>query len=508
MTSGPKGLLMGKTSILVVEDESIVALDIKIRLQNMGYAVAALAATGEEAIRAAQIHRPDIVLMDIKLQGKMDGVAAAEQIRAQFDIPVVYLTAFADEVTLQRAKITESFGYLLKPFEERELAAVIETAVYKHRIERRLKENEQWLTTTLNSIGDAVIATGTVGDIKFLNPVAEELTGWTQAEALGRPSVEVFVILNEESLEPLANPVEQVLHCQQSLAINRHALLVARDNTQIPIEVSAAPIKNDKGATNGVVLVFKDITEQRAAEAKLRDYTAQLQAHIEELDAFAHTVAHDLQSPLGYMVSMADAVKTYHGSMSPEELAGYLDLIVLNGLKTSNIIDALLLLAGVRKKGDITLHPLEMSKIVREARSRLGHLISANKASISVPAVWPVALGYAPWVEEVWINYLSNGVKYGGQPPRLQLGAEPLPDGQIKFWIQDNGDGILPENQAGLFTPFTQLNQAQTGGHGLGLSIVRRIVEKLNGSVGVESPAPDGTGSLFYFTLPAAGHPQ
>ncbi len=499
---------MGKTNILVVEDESIVALDIKIRLQNIGYTVSALAATGEEAIQAAQIHRPDIVLMDIKLQGKMDGVSAAEQIRAQFDIPVIYLTAFADEVTLQRAKITESFGYLLKPFEERELAAIIETAVYKHRIERRLKENEQWLSTTLNSIGDAVIATGPDGTIKFLNPVAEQLTGWTQAEALDKPSVEVFVILNEESLEPLANPVEQVLHSQQRLAINRHTLLVARDRRQLPIEASAAPIKDEKGATNGVVLIFKDTTEQRAAEAKLRDYTAQLRAHIEELDAFAHTVAHDLQSPLGHMVSMADAVKTYHRSMSPEELASYLDLIVLNGLKTSNIIDALLLLAGVRKKGNVIMHPLDMHTIVREARGRLEHLITANKASISVPAVWPVALGYAPWVEEVWVNYLSNGIKYGGQPPRLQLGAETLPDGQIKFWVQDNGEGILPENQSGLFTPFTQLSQAQTGGHGLGLSIVRRIVEKLNGSVGVESPLSDGTGSLFYFTLPAAGQPQ
>ena len=125
----------------------------------------------------------DLVLMDIVLEGDMDGVKAAEHIRNHFDIPVVYLTAYSDDTTLQRAKITEPYGYILKPFQERELYTTIEMALYKHKMERKLKENEQWLATTLKSIGDAVIATDTKGFVTFMNPVAEVLTGWKQEEA-------------------------------------------------------------------------------------------------------------------------------------------------------------------------------------------------------------------------------------------------------------------------------------------------------------------------------------
>lgn len=499
---------MNKISILIVEDESIVALDIKSRLQHMGYTVAGLVSSGAEAVRAAGNFRPDMVLMDVKLRGEMDGIEAARQIRTRFEIPVIFLTAYADEATLQRAKITESFGYLLKPFEERELAATIEMALYKHRTEQRLKENEQWLSTTLKSIGDAVIATDGRGCIRFMNPVAENLTGWTQAESLDKPSDKVFVILNTQTLQPLKDPVQQALAKNQVIKLNRQALMVAKNGRKIPINDSAAPIKDENGNTKGVVLVFRDISEQRGTEAKLREYARQLRVHNEELDAFAHTVAHDLQSPLGHIVSMADAIKTYHSTMTSQELEAYLEHIVQNGLKTSNIVDALLLLAGVRRKGTVESEPLDMAHIVHEAQQRLSYIITESNATIISPKTWPAAQGYAPWVEEVWVNYLSNGIKYGGQAPVLQLGAELMTNGQVKFWVQDEGSGISPEAQAELFTPFTKLDQAHTTGHGLGLSIVRRIVEKLNGAVGVESPGPGGRGSLFYFTLRAANPPQ
>ena len=120
-----------------------------------------------------------------------------------------------------------------------------------------------------------------------------------------------------------------------------------------------------------------------------------------------------------------------------------------------------------------------------------------------MPDDWPVAVGYASWVEEVWANYISNGLKYGGQPPRLKLGATEQADGMVRFWVQDNGPGLEPDAQAKLFVPFTQLDQIRVAGHGLGLSIVRRIVEKLGGQVGVESKGIPGQGCLFFFTLPS-----
>jgi two-component system, sensor histidine kinase and response regulator len=168
-----------------------------------------------------------------------------------------------------------------------------------------------------------------------------------------------------------------------------------------------------------------------------------------------------------------------------------------------SIIKELLLLAEVRKTG-IELQPLHMGSIVQEARCRLANVIDSTHAEF-LPAViseWPVARGYAPWVEEVWANYLSNAMKYGGQPPRLELGAIALQDGMVRFWVRDNGRGIPPEQCARLFTPFTRLDPDRAAGHGLGLSTVRRIVEKLGGQVAVESVA--GEGSVFSFTLPAA----
>jgi signal transduction histidine kinase len=166
----------------------------------------------------------------------------------------------------------------------------------------------------------------------------------------------------------------------------------------------------------------------------------------------------------------------------------------------SSIINELFLLSTVREM-DVDLTPLNMEQVVAEAQQRLVNVIQACRAEIVLPQSWPTALGYGPWIEEVWFNYLSNALKYGGQPPRIELGAELQPDNTVRFWAHDNGAGIAPEAQARLFTPFTRLDRMRAQGHGLGLSIVRRIVHKLGGQVGVESEI--GQGSVFSFTLPA-----
>ncbi|MDY7079339.1 MAG: ATP-binding protein [Chloroflexota bacterium] len=234
----------------------------------------------------------------------------------------------------------------------------------------------------------------------------------------------------------------------------------------------------------------------------LRQYTVKLEARNEELDAFAHTVAHDLKGPLGYMVGFAQVLEEDHTALPGKDLRRALRTIVQSGHKMSSIIDELLLLAGVRKIGEAKLEPLSMDKVVTGARQRLAHMIEEYQAEIISPATWPTTRGYGPWVEEVWVNYLSNGIKYGGRPPRVELGATLEMDGMVRFWVRDNGRGISPEAQARLFTPFTRLDQVSVEGHGLGLSIVRRIVEKLGGKVSVESQV--GQGSVFAFTLPSA----
>jgi PAS domain S-box-containing protein len=514
--------MTSKAQILVVEDESIVALDIQNRLMGLGYTISASAASGAEAIRKAANRRPDLVLMDIKLRGEMDGVEAAERIRARFDIPVVYLTAYADGATLQRAKLSEPFGYVLKPFEERELHTAIEMALYRHKMERKLKESERWLATTLQSIGDAVLATDAQGRVRFMNARAEALTGWKREDAAGRDARHVFRVINADTRSSYENPVTKVLQSGIGVELESDSLLVAKDGKETLVYDSAAPIKDDQGCISGVVLVFRDITKRVRAERKLRRIAAELQTRNEELDAFSHSVAHDLKGPVSSIVGFAEVLQEDYGTMSEDDLRHYLRMIARSGRKMGNIIDELLLLATVPKM-EIETRPLDMAGIVAETQERLAYMIRECGADIILPDAWPAAWGYGPWIEEVWVNYLSNAIKYGGQPPRVELGATvadgsdktapALPEtpcstngaakehGIICFWIRDNGAGLTPEEQARLFTPLTQLAHVRATGHGLGLSIVRRIVEKLGGQVGVASKA--GHGSVFTFTLPA-----
>jgi len=247
--------------------------------------------------------------------------------------------------------------------------------------------------------------------------------------------------------------------------------------------------------------------EKQQADEALRQYAAELKARNEELDAFAHTVAHDLKNPLNNVVNSADLLTHGNTTISDEERQECLQTIVWSALKMGNIIDELLLLAGVRRTQVVT-EPLDMAGIVAEAQQRMVHLIGDTRAEVIVlgASAWPVARGYGPWVEEVWVNYLSNALKYGGQPPRVELGAAAQPSGRVRFWVRDNGQGLTLEDQARLFTPFTRLDQAHAKGHGLGLSIVRRIVEKLGGQVGIESEGVPGKGSTFFFTLPGVEH--
>lgn len=234
------------------------------------------------------------------------------------------------------------------------------------------------------------------------------------------------------------------------------------------------------------------------ANQQLEEHLAELQARNEELDAFAHTVAHDIKNPLGIILGYASFAEQSYDNLPAELCQQAFHNIVRSAIKINTIIESLLQLAGVRYKSVVS-EPLEMPEIISEALGRLSILIEDSQARIDLPSGWPSAQGYAPWVEEVWANFLSNAIKYGGKPPHIELGAQIEGD-LVRFWVSDNGRGLSIQEQQHLFKPFTQLERSSPKGHGLGLSIVRRIVEKLGGTVGVESQP--GHGSTFYFTLP------
>lgn len=238
-------------------------------------------------------------------------------------------------------------------------------------------------------------------------------------------------------------------------------------------------------------------------QQELQKHTLELEKRNLELEAFARTVAHDLKNPLNLIINYTEEVLETCplGTPIDEEATQQLGKVVQSGQKMINIIEALLLLAGVSKQENIPTQVLDMGKIITQViEHRLAHLFTHHQVHIEFPSHWPAAVGYAPWLEEVWANYLSNALKYGGNPPHITLGADVQPNDKIRFWIKDNGLGLSPTAQAQLFTPFTRLHQSRAEGHGLGLSIVQQIIEKLGGEVGIESQLNQG--SLFYFTLP------
>ena len=254
---------------------------------------------------------------------------------------------------------------------------------------------------------------------------------------------------------------------------------------------------------------MRDLARSVMTEIELRNelqrvqaMTEELEYRNEELDAFAYTVAHDLKNPISTMMGYTSLIQAYLGEMSEEEVMQYLDMIIDSGFTLKGIIDSLLLLSGVRSMQNVDIVPLDMSIIVQDSVKRLDKLVTDHDAEIQMQSEWPVALGYGPWVEEVWMNYISNAVKYGGDPPQIELGATPTGDDMIEFWVKDNGKGLSEDEQTRLFTPFTRLNQAKIEGHGLGLSVVQRIVQRLDGRVFLSSAV--GAGSTFSFTLPIA----
>jgi two-component system, sensor histidine kinase and response regulator len=239
-------------------------------------------------------------------------------------------------------------------------------------------------------------------------------------------------------------------------------------------------------------------------ELAVREVNAELVEQNRDLEGFAHAVAHDLRNALVPIVGTASLLSEDLESLSTEQARRQVEAIASQGTRLRRMIDDLLLLAQVRE-AELVMRPVDMEVLLQEAWARLVTLTQGLEGHLSAPEDWPDALGYGPWVVEVWVNYLSNALKYGGRPPEIQVGwdrASGAEEEHVRFWVRDNGHGLSVEEQSKLFRPFVQLNTIRSDGYGLGLSIVQRIVEKLGGKVGVQSSV--GQGSTFWFTLPPA----
>lgn len=486
---------MAKAQILVVEDEGIIAQDIQNTLKKLGYAVPAIAYSGKEGIEKAQEIQPDLVLMDIVLGGGIDGIEAAEQIRRRFHIPVVYLTAYADEKTLQRAKITEPFGYILKPFEEKELYITIEMALYKHEMERRLKESQQWLTTTLKSIGDAVIATDINGCVIFMNPIAESLTGWKQKEASGKHLKKVFNIINEKTGKQVDDPVTRVLREGIVVGLANHTLLISKDGTRRSIDDSGAPIKDENGKIIGVVLVFRDVSEKRRIEQELMKADK-----LNSLGILAGGIAHDFNNILTAILGNIILAKEF--TRPGEKIYERLIEAEKASLRAKDLAQQLLTFSS---GGAPIKKTMFISELLKE--SALFALSGSNvQCEFSISNnLWAVEIDEGQ-INQAINNLIINAIQSMPEGGRIKLTAEnvTVSEGEkkgryVKISIVDQGIGIPKEHLPKIFEPYFTTKQK---GSGLGLAIVYSIIKKHGGYIEVETEL--GVGTTFKVYLPAS----
>ncbi|MBZ5604619.1 MAG: response regulator [Acidobacteriia bacterium] len=252
--------------ILVVEDEGLIAHDIANRLERLGHTVIGTCGTAAEAVELAA--EAEIVLMDIRLDGPADGIAAATEIRNRYHLPVVFLTGQSDQATLERAKMAEPFGYIVKPLAPAALQTSIEIALYKHRTERELSAREAWLRTIFGAVADAVLVADPQGAVVMLNRAAEVLTGWVQADAAGKSLEKILRLADEAAADPV-DPVALAILRDEPVALGSGARLISRSGRELAIEGTAAPVKAN-GMTLGAVLTIRDVSARRWEERQLR----------------------------------------------------------------------------------------------------------------------------------------------------------------------------------------------------------------------------------------------
>ncbi|MBA1343073.1 MAG: Methanogenesis regulatory histidine kinase FilI [ANME-2 cluster archaeon] len=488
-----------KIRILIVEDEAIVAEDLELAVTNIGYEVVGRAVSADAAVDKAVKLKPDLVLMDIVLRGEKNGIDASQEIKEKVDIPVIFLTAYSDVGLIDRAKSTEPYAFLVKPFQERQLLASIETALHKSGVEKRLEESEEWLATTLMSIGDAVIATDAAGCVKSMNHVAERLTGWKQEDASGKPLTEVFKIINGETGEEIENPVTMILREGVVVGLADQTTLLAKDGAKIPIDDSFAPIKNDKGGIIGTVLAFRDISERRLAEDERERLVKELEAKNSEMERFTYTVSHDLRSPLTTIQGFASVLRMDLEKGEIERVRNNLKYIENGIIKMARLLNATLELSRIGRVANPS-EDVPFGELVSEALGQTSEQVKSGGVEISVSEDFPAVHVDRIKIVEVLVNLIENSINYmGDEPhPKIDIGYR-TDDGETVFFVRDNGIGIDPESHEKVFELFCKLDRG-TKGTGAGLAIVKRIIEVHEGRIWIESEK--GAGCMVCVTLP------
>ncbi|MCF7929549.1 MAG: response regulator [Spirochaetales bacterium] len=477
-----------KSRILIVEDESVVALDLKNRLQRIGYEVIGHEKRGEDAVETAVHLRPDLVLMDIYLAGTMDGIEAAAAIGRSCSIPVVYVTAYTDDKTLERAKVTEAFGYIIKPYRERELQITIEMAIYKHELESKLEAERIWSESTLSAISDGVITADPDGYVRYMNPEASRLINKDLHDCLGEQLSSVL---------PLEDAGESQ-NGQDDVRVGN----INTSRTSFPVEYSIRNIVDSNRAVIGSTTVFRDISGRLAYERELLKAKQAAEEASRVRSMFLSNISHELKTPLNSILGMSELLME---SQQDSESREYHRIIYDSSHSLLNLINEILdfsrIEAGTMK---IKMEPFEVEPMLE--KSFEGVLLPAHRKGLDTlidvdPDCPEQLIGDEGRIRQILTNLLNNAVKFT-DAGMVRLSLDWKGDG-LELVVSDTGIGIPPDKFEYIFQDFRQLDPSKTreyGGTGLGLSISRRIAEMMGGSISVESHT-DG-GSVFTVSLP------
>ena len=486
--------------ILIVEDQGIVATDIERCLEDSGFEVTAIATSMEDAIRAVSDSRPDLVLMDIRIQGAADGIEAAGRLHRDFGLPVIYLTAHDDRDTLERAKRTEPMAFLIKPFKPAELTSAVEIALDRSRVEQALRRQAD----LLDQSQEPIFTWELDGAISYWNRGAEALYGYSPLEAVGRPVGELLPAARESNEEALEIALKRDRRWSGELGRK------TKDGREIVVETRLVIVEEGAGRKT-VLETDRDITERKRTEVEIWRLNRELQARVselltvnQELDSFNYSISHDLRAPLRHINAYAKILLEQPGMGLPGQARNYVERVGQSAARMARMVDELLELSRTFRQ--------EPARQVTELKSLVEDVLLELKAEVEDREIeW--LIGDLPFADcdptltrQVFANLLANAVKFTRprKPAVIEVG-QAWSGGQTVLFVRDNGVGFNMKYADKLFGVFQRLHRREDfEGTGVGLVTVQRIVHKHGGRIFAEAELENG--ATFYFTLEPPRH--
>jgi len=488
---------MKKKQIMVVEDERVVADDIRMSLQRLGYGVSAVASSAQDAIKQAEKTHPDLVLMDIVLDGE-DGIEVAGKIRSRFNIPVVFLTAYADDKTLERVKLTEPVGYILKPFEDRELLITIEIALYTHEVGKKLKESEEKYRKIFELSPEIIGVLDKKGNIVDINRMVYSWLGYKPEEFIGKNFFELSNLV-EKNRAQMKERFDSEIFGKEVPAYDVN--FITKAGEKVVGSVQATPIKDENGKVVREIIMISDITERKKMEEKLGRILEELKRKNLELDDYTYTVSHDLKAPLITIQGFSEMLYEKYRDILDESGSMYLERITLASKRLDRFVSDLLKLSRAGRRTE-EFKEENIKSIVETSIKSLDALIREKQIEVKYGPKFPAVFCDKTRIIQVFDNLIVNAIKYIGkqEKPKIEIGWRELKK-HYKFWIADNGMGIRERDKERIFKVFYRgSGVGSEEGTGVGLAVAKKVIESHDGEIWVDSKP--GKGATFYFTIP------